>query len=152
MSLDPLTALLDLGKTAIDKIWPDPAKRAEELRKLEEIRQSGDLAKMKFEVDVILAQIEVNKAQADHPSIFVAGARPAVMWIGAFALAYASIIEPIGRFVARVCFGYAGDFPVIDTTITMQVLFGVLGLGAYRSFEKARGVQTNRAERLAKYK
>lgn len=152
MSLDPLTALLDLGKTAIDKIWPDPAKRAEELRKLEEIRQSGDLAKMKFEVDVILAQIEVNKAQAEHPSIFVAGARPAVMWIGAFALAYASIIEPIWRFIARVCFGYAGEFPVIDTTITMQVLFGVLGLGAYRSFEKARGVQTNRAERLAKYK
>lgn len=152
MSFDPLSALFDLGKTAIEKIWPDPSKRAEELYKLEQLRQQGDLAKLQAEVSLMLGQIEINKAEAQHPSVFVAGARPAVMWIGAFALAYASIIEPIGRFVARVCFGYAGDFPVIDTTITMQVLFGVLGLGVYRSFEKARGVQTNRTERLAKYK
>lgn len=62
------------------------------------------------------------------------------MWICAFALAYASVIEPVARFVAKVWFGYSGDFPVIDTDLTMQVLIGVLGLGAYRSFEKAKGV------------
>ena len=42
--------------------------------------------------------------------------------------------------MGRCGFGYAGDFPVIDTDITMQVLFGILGLGAYRSFEKSKGV------------
>jgi hypothetical protein len=144
MSFDPLSALFDLGKTAIDKIWPDPAKRAEELRKLEELKQSGDLARLNAEVNLMLGQIEVNKVQAEHPSVFVAGARPAVMWIGAFGLAYAAIIEPLARFVAAVCFGYAGAFPELDTTITMQVLFGVLGLGAYRTFEKTKDVQTNR--------
>ena len=144
MSFDPLSALFDLGKTAIDKIWPDPIKRAEELRKLEELKQAGDLARLQAEVSLMLGQIDVNKTQAQHPSVFVAGARPAVMWIGAFGLAYAAILEPLARFVAAVCFGYEGVFPQLDTTITMQVLFGILGLGAYRTFEKTKDVQTDR--------
>lgn len=147
MSFDPLSALFDLGKTAIEKIWPDPSKRAEEMLKLEQLKQSGDLAKMQAEVSLMLGQIEINKAEAQHPSVFVAGARPAVMWIGAFGLAYAAIIEPIARFVARVICDYSGEFPVLDTTITMQVLFGILGLGAYRTFEKTKEVQTDRTQR-----
>ena len=58
------------------------------------------------------------------------------LWV---ALAYAAILEPMLRFVASLC-GYEGAFPVIDTTITMQVLMGMLGLGGMRSFEKAKGV------------
>ncbi len=144
MSFDPLSALFDLGKTAIEKIWPDPSKRAEELYKLEKLKQDGDLAKLQAEVSLMLGQIEINKVEAQHPSVFVAGARPAVMWIGAFGLAYAAVIEPIARFAARVVFDYVGEFPVLDTTITMQVLFGILGLGAYRTYEKTKEVQTDR--------
>jgi hypothetical protein len=144
MSFDPLSALFDLGKTAIEKIWPDPSKRAEELYKLEKLKQDGDLAKLQAEVSLMLGQIEINKVEAQHPSVFVAGARPAVMWIGAFGLAYAAVIEPIARFMARVVFDYVGEFPVLDTTITMQVLFGILGLGAYRTYEKTKEVQTDR--------
>ena len=144
MSFDPLTAIFELGKTAIEKIWPDPSKRAEELFKLEQLKQQGDLAKLQAEVSLMLGQIEINKAEAQHPSVFVAGARPAVMWIGAFGLAYAAVIEPIARFTARVVFDYAGEFPALDTTITMQVLFGILGLGAYRTYEKTKEVQTDR--------
>ena len=141
---DPLSALFDLGKTAIEKIWPDPSKRAEELFKLEKLKQDGNLAALQAEVSLMLGQIEINKVEAQHPSVFVAGARPAVMWIGAFGLAYAAVIEPIARFVARVVFEYAGEFPALDTTITMQVLFGILGLGAYRTYEKTKEVQTDR--------
>jgi len=147
MSLDPLTAIFELGKTAIEKIWPDPSKRAEELFKLEQLKQQGDLAKLQAEVSLMLGQIEINKAEAQHPSVFVAGARPAVMWIGAFGLAYAAVIEPIARFAARVVFDYAGEFPALDTTITMQVLFGILGLGAYRTYEKTKEVQTDRTQK-----
>jgi hypothetical protein len=43
------------------------------------------------------------------------------------------------RFASKVWFGYAGDFPVIDTNLTMQVLFGILGLGVMRSAEKWKG-------------
>ena len=142
--MNPLDALFELGKTAIEKIWPDPSKRAEELFKLEKLKQDGDLAKLQAEVSLMLGQIEINKVEAQHPSVFVAGARPAVMWIGAFGLAYAAVLEPIARFMARVVFEYTGDFPVLDTTITMQVLFGILGLGAYRTYEKTKEVQTDR--------
>jgi hypothetical protein len=144
MSFDPLSALFEIGKTAIEKVWPDPSKRAEELYKLEKLKQDGDLAKLQAEVNLMLGQIEINKVEAQHPSVFVAGARPAVMWIGAFGLAYAAVIEPIARFMARVVFDYVGEFPVLDTTITMQVLFGILGLGAYRTYEKTKEVQTDR--------
>lgn len=147
MSFDPLSALFELGKTAVEKIWPDPSKRAEELFKLEKLKQDGNLAELSAQVNLMLGQIKVNEVQASHPSIFVAGARPAVMWIGAFGLAYAAIIEPLARFVAAVCFGYDGAFPVLDTTITMQVLFGILGLGAYRTFEKTKEVQTDRTSK-----
>ena len=127
-SFDPLSALFDLGKTAIEKIWPDPSKRAEELFKLEKLKQDGNLAALQAEVSLMLGQIEINKAEAQHPSVFVAGARPAVMWIGAFGLAYAAV-------------------PVLDTTITMQVLFCILGLGAYRTYEKTKEVQTDRTQK-----
>ena len=86
-----------------------------------------------------MGQIETNKAEAAHESVFVAGWRPAVGWIGGFGLAYAAIIDPAARFLATVIFHYTGSFPSIDTSITMQVLFGLLGLGAMRSFDKLKG-------------
>jgi hypothetical protein len=90
-------------------------------------------------IQVQLAQIEVNKEEAKNANWFVSGWRPAVGWIGAFGLGYAAILEPILRFAFSV-YGYTGTYPVIDTSITMQVLFGILGLGAYRTFEKSKGV------------
>lgn len=90
------------------------------------------------DIKLQLAQISVNAEEAKSASLFVAGWRPACGWIGALALGYASIIEPVMRFVA-VMAGYAGVFPAIDTTITMQVLFGILGLGAFRSIDKKTG-------------
>lgn len=139
MSFDPLSALFDLGKSAIDKIWPDPVKRAEEVRKLEEMRQRGDLAGLNAQVQLLTGQLEINKTEAAHKSIFVAGWRPFVGWVCGFALAYAAILEPLMRFGATM-YGYTGDFPVIDTSITMQVLLGMLGLGAMRTREKEKGV------------
>lgn len=108
---------------------------------------TSDQERAKMEVEAYEAetkrvglQTEINKAEANNASLFVSGARPFVMWVCAFALAYASVLEPVLRFSAKVWFGYAGDFPTIDTELTLQVLFGILGLGAYRSVEKIKGV------------
>ena len=141
-SFDPLSALFDLGKTAIEKIWPDPSKRAEELFRLEQLKQSGDLALMKAQVDLLLGQIEVNKIEAASSSIFVAGWRPFAGWVGGVAFAYASIVEPMARFISTVGFDYSGAFPEINTELTIQVLLGMLGLGLMRSFDKKQGTDT----------
>ena len=95
--------------------------------------------RMRIEQKPSLIQAEINKIEAQHRRIFVAGWRPAVGWVCAASLAYVSIIEPIARFVATYK-GFTDDFPVIDTTITNQIVMALLGFGAYRSFEKIKGV------------
>lgn len=139
MSFDPLTAALDAGKLLIEKIWPDPVKQSEEIRKLKELHQKGDLAVLNAEVQLLIGQININIAEAGHKSIFIAGWRPFVGWVCAFGLLYASVVEPIMRFIAKLS-DYTGTFPVLDTTITMQVLLGMLGLGLMRTREKEKGV------------
>lgn len=132
----PLPALLigpliDAAKTIIDRVIPD--KAAAEKAKLE--LESAESQAM---FQNALAQIGVNQEEAKSSNWFVAGWRPAVGWIGAFGLGYAAVLEPLIRFIAVVGFGYAGKFPIIDTSLTMQVLFGILGLGAYRTYEKVK--------------
>lgn len=94
------------------------------------------LQEMQNEYALMLGQLEINKVEAGHESIFISGWRPFVGWVSASALAYSAIIEPIMRFIAEVCFAYLGKFPEIDTTITLQVLLAMLGFGAMRSYEK----------------
>ena len=136
--MNPLIApIFGLVGTVIDRLIPD--KTAAEKAKLE---MAGALQAQEFQIQI--EQIRVNAEEAKSTNWFVAGGRPAVMWICGFALAYAAVIEPIARFAAKVWFGYTGDFPVIDTDLTMQVLFGILGLGAFRSAEKIKRAEGNR--------
>lgn len=140
--MNPLTALFEAGKMAVERIWPDPIKRAEELRKLEELHQQGDLAELDARVKLLMGQIEINKIEAAGTSRFVSGWRPFVGWVGGFAFAYSTILEPLMRFVAVVFFEYKGEFPVINDELTIQVLLGLLGLGIMRSFDKKNGTDT----------
>ena len=129
-----------LGATGLGQVVETVGKLADDLITTDQEKAAAELDAYKAESDRMAGQVEINKVEAASPSLFVSGGRPFVIWVCAFALAYASVIEPIARFVAKVGFGYDGDFPVIDTELTMQVLVGVLGLGAYRSFEKVKGV------------
>jgi len=134
--LTGLGSLFDFGGKIIDKLWPDPQKAQEAKIELFKLQQSGELAQLAAETDLAKAQIGVNAVEAGSSSLFVSGGRPFVIWVGGFGLAYAAILEPLLKFIAAVGFHYTGAFPVLDTTITMQVLFGILGLGAMRSYDK----------------
>lgn len=132
--MTPLLApIFGIIGTVIDRLVPD--KAAAEKAKLE---MAVALQTQEFQIQI--EQIKVNANEANSTNWFVAGARPAIMWTCGFALAYASVLEPIARFISKVWFGYAGEFPIIDTDLTMQVLFGILGLGAFRTYEKKEGV------------
>lgn len=91
------------------------------------------------ELGLVSSQLEINKQEAASESVFVAGWRPFCGWIGGFGLAYAAILEPLMRFTAQVIFKYSGVFPTIDTMLTLQILMGMLGLAAARSFDKKNG-------------
>jgi hypothetical protein len=126
-----IPAIIEAAKTVIDRVVPDKAAA-------EKAKAELDATESKAYFENALAQIAVNVEEAKSASVFVSGWRPACGWIGAFALGYAAVVEPLARFLAVVAFDYAGKFPVLDTTITMQILFGILGLGAYRSYEKVK--------------
>lgn len=131
---NPISSLLDFGGKLIDRLIPDPTEAAKAKLALAKMEQDGELA-------VMTAQTDINKVEAGSDSVFVAGWRPFCGWVGGFGLAYAAILEPTIRLVATLL-GYTGTFPAIDTTVTMQVLFGMLGLGAMRSYDKVKGVAT----------
>lgn len=115
-------------------------KVAEHFVTTDKERMALELESRRIDQQNDMAQIEVNKQEAQNGKLFVSGWRPFVGWVCGFALLYVSILDPIARFVAEVICDYTGKFPQIDTTITMQVLFGLLGLGGMRTYEKSKGV------------
>ena len=139
-SFDPITAALEVGGKLIDRLWPDPTKAGEAKLELARMAQNGELARLTAETELAKGQLQINQEEARSGSLFVSGWRPAVGWVCGLAFAYAAVIEPMARFAASVGFGYTGAFPVIDTALTMQVLFGILGLGALRTREKEKQV------------
>ena len=131
--MDPITAILGIGNKLIDHFFPDANQAAAAKLTLLEMQQSGDLA-------VMASQMDINKIEAQNPSLFVSGWRPFIGWVCGISLTYAAIIEPVSRFLAKVVFQYTSKFPVIDTTLTLQILLGLLGLAGMRSWEKKEGV------------
>ena len=132
-----------IGKV-LDSIFPDKQAAADAKLKVMEMAQRGELAALDADLKIALGQMEINKEEAKSTNWFVAGGRPFIMWVCGIAFAYASVIEPVLRFTSKVWFDYSGDFPVIDTNLTMQVLFGLLGLSGLRTFEKHKGAEGNR--------
>lgn len=132
MALDPISAALELGTSVINKIWPDPVKQAEEQRKLQELAQKGNLEELNAEVKLLISQVDLNKVEAAHKSIFVAGWRPFVGWVCGFGLLYNVILAPFLDIWLTV--------PEVKTDLLYPVLLGMLGLGGMRSFEKVKRV------------
>lgn len=128
-----LGSLVGPVASIIEKAVPDKdlaAKLAHEVAVLAE-KQAHEAS---------MAQAQANAEQAKHPSIFVAGARPAIMWICAAAMAYHFVLQPFLVFGVLVSGVELPALPELDMASLMPVLMGILGLGGLRSWEKTRGV------------
>lgn len=123
--------ILELGKSLLDRWFPDPQKKAEAEQQFMLLMQEQDFRK-------VIAQLEVNAKEAASPHLFVAGARPFVMWTCGVGFAWASIGHPVVSWFSAIK-GYPPP-PAIDADVLMYVLGGLLGLGGYRSYEKVKGV------------
>jgi hypothetical protein len=86
-----------------------------------------------------MAQIEVNKEEAKHRTVFVAGWRPFTGWVCATALAYHFILEPVIVFVLAL-YNIQLTLPQFDMASLLTVLMGMLGLGGLRTYEKKQGL------------
>ena len=132
MSLDPLTAILDIGSKVIDRLWPDPVQRDAAKLELFKLQQAGELQMM-------IGQLEINKEEAKSPSMFVSGWRPFIGWVCGAACAWNWIGLKMALFIAAY-FGKDLQLAPADIGEMMPVLMGMLGLGGLRTFEKLQGV------------
>jgi hypothetical protein len=132
MSLDPISALLDVGSKVIDRVWPDPAQAASAKLELMKLQQSGELAQ-------IAGQMDINKAEAANPSLFVSGWRPGIGWVCGAGFAVQFVVGPLAEWGSAL-YGHPVKFPQMDMGTMMPLLLGMLGLGGMRTAEKIQGV------------
>lgn len=155
MAIDPLTAAFDLGRVAIDKLFPDKTKRAEEMRKLEELRQNGNIAELNAHLQLMLKQADINLADAKSGNWFQSGWRPAIGWVGAASLALmyipkALVMTFIWTWQCYSMLANAEDitsitlplFPDLGVSDIIGLLVSMLGVAAMRSHDKVKGVDT----------
>lgn len=129
MILDVVEGFMNgVVKPVLDKFVPDAKDRI----------VAAEFAQTQLQ-QLNLAQIQLNTVEASSTSLFVSGWRPYIGWGCGTAFLYSALFEPLIRFIATVCFGYAGTYPILDSSITMQVLFGLLGMASLRSYDKLQG-------------
>ena len=87
-----------------------------------------------------MGQIEINKAEAQHRSIFVAGWRPFLGWCLSFAMAWHFVLATVTMFICSYLGIEIPELPTFDMDSLMTVLLGMLGLGGLRTFEKTKGI------------
>lgn len=129
-------ALLPLLGPAITKLLdliPDP-----EARRKAEAEAYAMLSSQQHEI--AKAVLEINKAEAQHSSIFVAGWRPFIGWVCGMAFAWHFLGEPMTTYALAFAGKAVQLPPSLDMGELLAVLGGLLGIGGLRSWEKAKGV------------
>jgi hypothetical protein len=101
---------------------------------------SHEEVRMRLMMQPDIAQVELNKLEAQHRNTFVAGWRPFIGWVCGVALAYNFIIRDIVAWALTTFEANATAPPELAMTHLMTVLMGMLGLGGMRTYEKLKGV------------
>lgn len=119
-------------RTAITGEAPlDPTAQAQLAMRVQEI-----------EASLVQAQLAINLADAQSGSGFRGGARPMAMWVCVAAMLYDTVIRAMVPWVLQVA-GVQGvpPLPEVGGASMDAIMWGLLGLGGYRSLEKIRGMK-----------
>lgn len=120
-----LGAVADLAGTVINKIWPDKSEQ-------EKQQLANAFA-------IVQGQLDINKAEASNPSVFVSGWRPAIGWVCGMACAWNWVGLPIVK-AGLAIYGQPLMLSPADIGEMMPILLGMLGMGGLRTAEKINGV------------
>lgn len=124
--IGPITSILE-------RFIPDKGKREEMAHEIAMTIENNVHAQT-------MAQMEINKVEAAHASIFVAGARPFILWVCGLSLAWQYLIRPIMEWAAFLAGVNLTGAPQLDIGELTMILLSLLGLGGMRSYEKKNGV------------
>jgi hypothetical protein len=131
-SIMALTALIGPATKLLGKFIEDKDKK-------NELAHSIATMAEKHAQELSKGQIDVNKEQAKHPSLFVSGARPAIMWVCCLGLLWQFFVGPILTWGAMMWYPEMVP-PELEVEGLVTLVMSLLGLGAMRSFEKSKNI------------
>ncbi|MFA6283839.1 MAG: holin family protein, partial [Desulfurivibrionaceae bacterium] len=145
---------MSLGLLGVGSIIEGVGKVADDLFTSDEERLKIALQEKGMETELIKGQLDINKTEAQHSSIFVAGWRPFIGWVGGIALAYQFILYPLMTWLWALL--QAKNWvpttlsppPVLAPEELWVILSGMLGIAGLRSFDKVKGTQTTQMTNL----
>lgn len=127
MGLPIIGDIIGVVGNVIEKIVPDKGKAAEMKHEIAMSLVSSDLG-----------QMAINQQEASHPNVFVSGWRPAVGWVCVFALFFNYILSPLAGWACAIWYPEV-SIPTLDISELLTLLFGLLGMGTLRSYDKSQG-------------
>ena len=134
-----ISGLFTAAQSLIERFFPDPEKKAAAQLELLKMQQNGELAELAAQTDLAKAQIAVNQAEAASGNAYAASWRPTIGYVGAAALAWAYVLQPIVVWAVAI---WKPGFPVPNITIDdhlWELIFGMLGMAGWRTLDKVKG-------------
>ncbi len=128
-----IDGIATLVNTVVSRIWPDKSEE-------QKLQFQIALKQVMMESELATGQLTVNAKEAENGNIFVSGWRPGVAWVLAASFAWTYFFTPALTFAFAASGHPVPELPQLNTGELMPMLFGLLGLGAFRSFERIKGV------------
>ena len=131
-------ALIPAISELLDKIIPNPEEREKAKIELIKSERAADIEQLRLALSADHMQAEINREEAKHPDIFVAGWRPFIGWVCGIAFSYHFVLQPILAFIIANLNNGKVSLPNFDMNELSTVLMGILGLGGLRTLEKIK--------------
>lgn len=129
------TALLPTISGLLDKLIPDPEARAKAQLDLLKLQQDGAFKELDAQLQINLAQAEINKVEAASQNGFQAGWRPLAGYMCVAGLGYEFLLRPLLPWAITVSGVEAPPLPSLDGVL-FELMFGMLGLGTLRTADR----------------
>ena len=135
-----LAKLLGIGGKAVAEPLTVVGNILDQLFTSKDEKLTHEEIRMRLMMQPDVAQVELNKLEAQHRTVFVAGWRPFIGWVCGVALAYNFVVRDLMAWIIRIYEPALEPPPELAMTHLMTVLMGMLGLGGMRTYEKLKGV------------
>lgn len=128
-----------IGKIADDLFTSDKERLDAQIE-----LQKVSIEAAKIDASLATGQMEVNKAEATNTSLFVAGWRPAIGWVGAASMLYQFLIYPflVWGWALMQAKGWVpvtmSAPPMLEAESLWVILSGMLGIASLRTVEKVK--------------
>ncbi len=102
-------------------------------------RKAADMLLAKMAQRPAELQVELNKIEAGHRSVFIAGWRPALGWLCALGLGFTFLVNPVLQWSTCLWAAECITGPELPHDVMFELVIGMLGLAGLRTAEKAMG-------------